>query len=126
MNLMSRRRVLGLVGGAGLAIASGVVYAAPDGLPFVMLNNRTDRDQAITVTLEGVESETTLVDTTVTVSADESRAVSDVPTGEPVVATVSAERGPENSIRWDQVDDEHALSVGIKPEEIGFEVASEP
>ncbi|WP_049924504.1 hypothetical protein [Halopiger djelfimassiliensis] len=123
---LSRRRLLGVLGGTGIAAGTGVACAASNGTPIVMLNNKTDRERTVTVTLVGTDSGTVHVDETVRIDVDDSRAVSDFDIDEPVTATVTTDHGLERSFRWDRVDPGYALSVDIQPDEIGFAVARVP
>ena len=124
----TRRNVLALLGGGvvlGLT-GSAVVYAQPETTPLVIVNNQTNSDQVVTTVIRTAGEDETMVDDTQTISAGDEQGYTELVADEPLLVTVRADNGLEETYRWTATDAANGLGVGITTNNIGFEVATPP
>lgn len=122
-----RRTVLrsgGALALAALAGCNGDIPFGPNESADVFLNNNTDEERTVTVTVDEADDGERLVDETVTVAAGGTATLTNVVNGEAVVVTVAVADGPEGSDEWTDTGGENALSVSIEADAIGFTVAA--
>lgn len=126
MPSITRRSVLGLIGGCTAAGVAGAVVASaePDRTPLVVVNNQTSDEQTISTVIRRAETDEKVVDETRSIPADDEEGYGDLVAGETLVVTIQAANGLAETYHWEETAPENALSVGITSDKIGFAVAT--
>lgn len=128
MTERTRRATLAL--GAS-AVPMGLAGCTNTDIPFgpsestsLFLTNQIDEERTVTVVLEEIDGDgDRLIEETVTVDPDDTHGFSD-PVNEDVRVTIRVEDGPEETYEWTETGPEHALSISLDADSIGFTVAT--